>query len=43
MAFATHAEMLVFERSINERFDGLEARGVESIRMSVAKMGEQIT
>ena len=43
MAFATHAEMLVFERSINERFDGLEARGVESIRVSVAKMGEQIT
>ena len=41
-AFATHAELVVFETSINERFQGLEQRALESINASIATLKEQV-
>ena len=41
MAFATHAELVVFETSVNERFQGLEQRALESIGAAVSSLKEQ--
>ena len=41
-SFATHAELVVLETSIDQRFQGLEQRARESINASVATLKEQV-